>query len=419
LILILEFSVGNYRSFNEIVTFSTVADTKLRSFKENVLSIDNLSLLRTNIIYGPNAGGKSNFAQAFYSMLIILGESFKNEDTISDVYEPFALLEENKEHPSFFELKFLVQDTENVIYRLGFEIDRKKVCKEWLFRKSTAPKSREILVYERLGQVLTPGQSLPDRGVITTIEKQNLLRKNTLLFSLLESLNNSLVANITKNFLSKNISASALFLTSNKTIPESIIEDQSIKQAYLYLLRKADTGIEDFRLKERDPFSDEKVIETGHTVKGESGEHVGYFPMKKMESRGTQKIFQLIGIILKTLKDGGSLLIDEIDTQLHPHLTRLIFDMFNDISLNLKNAQLIAISHEHSLLNHPTIRKDQVWFVQKNDNMESELYSLSDFSDERNVHSFGKRYLAGQYGAIPDVGDLYFLAEYLFGAMNE
>ena len=260
---------------------------------------------------------------------------------------------------------------------------------------------------------------MPDSGVINTIKRQNLLRDNTLLFSLLESLNNSLITSITRNFLNKNISASALFLTNNKTIPDSIIDDQSIKQAYLYLLRKADTGIEDFRLREKDPFSDDKVIETGHTVKGSTGDTVGYFPMEKMESRGTQKIFHLIGIILKTLKDGGSLIIDEIDTQLHPHLTRLLFDMFNDTSLNLKNAQLIAITHEHSLLNHPTIRKDQVWFVQKNENMESELYSLADFSDERNVHSFGKRYLAGQYGAIPEIGDLYFLTEYLFGDGDE
>ena len=417
--MILEFSVGNYRSFNEKVTFSTIADTKLRSFKENILSIDNLSLLRTNIIYGPNAGGKSNFALAFYSMLILLRESFQNEQTLSNLYDPFALTDENRKQPSFFELKFLVQGDENIIYRIGFEIDSKKVLKEWLYRKSTVPKSREIPVYERFGQEITPGQSLPDSGVITTIKKQNLLRKNALLFSLLESLNNSLINSITRNFLSKNISASALFLTNNKTIPDSIIDDQSIKQAYLYLLRKADTGIEDFRLREKDPFSDEKIIETGHTIKSSSGNTVGYFPMEKMESRGTQKIFHLIGIILKTLKDGGSLIIDEIDTQLHPHLTRLLFDMFNDTALNLKDAQLIAITHEHSLLNHPTIRKDQVWFVQKNDKMASELYSLSDFSDERNVHSFGKRYLAGQYGAIPEVGDLYFLTEYLFGVTDE
>jgi uncharacterized protein len=135
--------------------------------------------------------------------------------------------------------------------------------------------------------------------------------------------------------------------------------------------------------------------------------------MDVMESRGTQKIFNLLGVILTTLKSGGVLLIDEIDTQLHPHLTNLIFNLFNDPAINIMNSQLIAITHEHSLLNIPNIRKDQVWFIQKNREMASELYSLLDFENERSVHSFGKRYLEGQYGAIPNIGDINFLTDFL------
>ena len=418
--MLLEFSVCNYRSFREKVTFSSLADTKIRSYKENIIQIKNLSILRTNIIYGPNAGGKSNFAQAYYHMLMVLRESFQDEKIITKAFEPFALKEEQKEKPSYFELKFLLSKHEGTIYRLGFEISGQKVCKEWLYQKSLAPKSREIPVYERTNQDLRAGHSLPDKGVITTIEKQNMLRENSLLFSLLDSLNNSLISDINTEFLDKNISASAMFLQDNKMIPQSILEDSSLKKAYLYLLKKADTGIEDFKLDDRDIFTDKKPILTGHTVRSKEGkDKVEYFKMEEMESQGTKKIFTLLGVILSTLRDGGVLVIDEIDTQLHPLLTRLLFNIFNDSTINLKNSQLIAITHEHSLLNHPSIRKDQVWFVQKNDDMESELFSLTDFSDERNVHSFGKRYLSGQYGAVPGIGDLYFLTEYLFGDIDE
>ena len=413
--MILEFSVGNFRSFKEICTFSALADTRLKSLKENIYKIDKLSILRTSVIYGPNAGGKSNFALAYYTMLNLLKLSFKEEKSIANLVENFALDNTMLKKPTYFELKFLLDSEDRAVYRLGFEIMNNKVTKEWLYRKSMTPKSREIPVYIREGQELSHGNALPGSGVITTIDKQSLLRENSLLFSLLDSLNNPLIQDINHRFLSINISASALFLSKNALIPESIIEDQAIKKAYLYLLRKADTGIEDFKLDKNDPFTDKEQVLTAHTVLNSNKEKkLKYFPMQRMESRGTLKIFNLLGVILTTLKKGGVLLIDEIDTQLHPHLTRLLFDLFNDPSINLNNAQLIAITHEHSLLNHPNIRKDQVWFVQKNKEMASELYSLADFQEERSVHTFGKRYLAGQYGAVPSIGDINFLNEYLF-----
>ncbi len=412
--MILEFSVGNFRSFKEISTFSSLADTRLKALKENICQINKLSILRASVIYGPNAGGKSNFALAYYTMLNLLKLSFQEEESISNLVEPFALDNSMLKKPTHFELKFLINTNDKAIYRLGFEIMNKTITKEWLYRKSMTPKSRETLVYIREGQELSHGSALPDSSVITTIKKQSLLRNNSLLFSLLDSLNNILIHNINHNFLSINISASALFLTKNTLIPKSVIEDPAIKKAYLYLLRKADTGIEDFRLDTSDPFTDKEQILTAHTIKTGSTEKLKYFPMQKMESRGTLKVFNLLGIILTTLKKGGVLLIDEIDTQLHPHLTRMLFDLFNDSSINLRNAQLIAITHEHSLLNHPNIRKDQVWFVQKNKEMASNLYSLADFQEERSVHTFGKRYLSGQYGAVPCIGDINFLNDYLF-----
>ncbi len=413
--MLLEFSVGNFRSFKERVTFSALADTKIRSFTENIHMVGNLSVLRANIVYGPNAGGKSNFAQAYYSMLRLLRSSFQDENSLSLRYDPFSLDGAMKGRPTYFELRFLVQAKEDAIYRLGFEYTAEKVVREWMYRKALSPKSRENLIYSRDGQTVQAGNSMPDKAVILTIEKQNLLRENTLLFTLLDSLNNSMVAEVQTEFFQKNIAASALYLHKNAMIDESVFEDETLKDAYLYLLRKADTGIEDFKLDDTPLMSKKRNILTAHTVRRGKEQELEYFTMATMESQGTKKIFMLIGVVLTALRDGGVVVIDELDTQLHPLLTRLLFNLFNDATMNLKHAQLVAMTHEHSLLNHPSIRKDQVWFIQKNSGMESELFSLADFKDERSVHSFGKRYMSGQYGAIPDVGDLAFLTEHLFG----
>jgi AAA15 family ATPase/GTPase len=417
--MIIEFEIGNYRSFRERVVFTAQADKKLRTHRENILSIQKFSLLRAIVLYGPNGGGKSNFARAYYTMLSLIKGSFQQENLPEKSFDPFQLDDQHSSQPSYFQLTFLLRENPQLIFRLGLEFTDKRFVREWLYQKSLAVNSREVLLYERDGEEISVGQQLPNRGVINTIEKQKLLRPDCLLFSLLESLNNSLVNRINKEFFEKSLSASALFLSQNNLVSKAILKDNSLKEAYLYLLRKADTGIEDFKLDDQDIFEDEEQIMTAHTIHGTGGEIRKFFPMEKMESQGSKKIFRLIGIILTALKSGGVVMIDEIDTQLHPHLTQLLFSLFNDPAVNLRNAQLIAISHEHTLLDLPSIRKDQVWFIQKNKKMASELFSLTDFTDERSVHSFGKRYLAGQYGAIPTTGDINLLTEHLFGGTDE
>ncbi|GAB6091735.1 AAA family ATPase [Spirochaeta dissipatitropha] len=417
--MILDFEIGNYRSFKDRIVFSAQADPRLRSHRENIVTAEKLSLLRATLLYGPNAGGKSNFARAYYAMLSLIKDSFQQEGLLSKIYEPFLLNEHNSTEPTHLQLTFLLTTEPQIICRLGFEFTEGQVLHEWLYQKNLAAKSREVLIYERTGTEITSGQQLPNRGVISTIEKQNLLRPDCLLFSLLESLNNSLISRINKDFFQKSISASALFLSQNSFLPKSILDDSSIKEAYLYLLRKADTGIEDFKLDENPLQSNKQQILTAHSVQQTDQDYQKYFQMERMESQGTIKIFRLIGIILHTLKTGGVLIIDEIDTQLHPHLTQLLFNLFNDPTVNLKNAQLVAISHEHALLDHPSIRKDQVWFIQKNKDMASECFSLTDFVDERSAHSFGKRYLSGQYGAVPAMGDIALFTEQLFGVSGE
>ncbi len=417
--MLLEFSFKNYRSFRDEVTFSMIADQNaVRTNKENYLLKGDTPILRTSVIYGPNAGGKSNFAMAYYYMLLKIRNSFGQNEFGRDIQlQPFCLEDAFTTKPSMFEIALTLEDDDTSIFTFGFEQLESKITKEWLFIKKI--KTKKATIYSRSENSIYGGDALPNKDVIKIIAKQDLLRDDTLLFSLLDSLNNPLVKKINEQFFQKNIAASALFLQKNELVPQSVLKDSALKKAYLYLLKKADTGIEDFRVKP-DSESNSMEIQTAHTVLNNDGNsRLDYFDFKIMESRGTQKVFNLLGTILSTLKTGGVLLIDEIDTQLHPHLTRLLFNLFLDSSINLRNAQLIAISHEEALLNHPQIRKDQVWFVEKDSELSSQLYSLVDFVDERSVHVFGKRYLSGQYGAVPEIGDTPLLTNLLFGEENE
>jgi AAA15 family ATPase/GTPase len=132
--------------------------------------------------------------------------------------------------------------------------------------------------------------------------------------------------------------------------------------------------------------------------------------MKNQESQGTQKIFNLSGPLLDTLEGGKLLAIDEMETRLHPFITRTVIELFNSPQTNPRNAQLVFATHDASLLSHRFFRRDQIWFAEKDQYGATDLYSLAELQ-VRNDASFEKDYIAGKYGAIPFVGGLRSLFE--------
>ncbi|MBU1661812.1 MAG: ATP-binding protein, partial [Chloroflexi bacterium] len=123
------------------------------------------------------------------------------------------------------------------------------------------------------------------------------------------------------------------------------------------------------------------------------------------ESEGTQKFFYLLGPLLDALENGNILMIDELEARLHPKLTRELVRMFNSPQTNPHNAQLIFATHDAGLLGEYLLRRDQIWFTEKNRYGATELYSLAEMK-ERNDASFEKNYLLGRYGAIPYISGL-------------
>ena len=153
-------------------------------------------------------------------------------------------------------------------------------------------------------------------------------------------------------------------------------------------------------------------IQTVHQKFDNKGKYISpeLFDLNKHESEGTQKVFEIAGVLVDTLKNAEILIIDEFDARLHPLISRTIVDLFNSNETNPNNAQLIFMTHDTNLLNNKLFRRDQIWFAEKNRYAVTDLYSLAEYKI-RNDASFEKDYIKGRYGAVPYIGNLSHLIE--------
>jgi uncharacterized protein len=432
--MLIEFSVGNYRSFKEKVTFSMVAANLVSKDKEidnnNVFSVDdNLSLLKNAAIYGANASGKSNLAKAMSFMKWFMVNSSKETQSTEKInVEPFRLSTETESQPSYFEIVFLLQGQK---YRYGFEVNKDKVISEWLFY---VPKIRETKLFERKENNISCSRNYKADGI------QQRTRHNALFLSVSAQFN----VDIAEKILA--------WLTNQlKIIPglnddgyqgytsRCLSESKSKKNAIFKLIKKLDLGISELDIQEVDSIEtlrkDQKElpndvlnaidllienirktkvpsIKTLHQKFDDNGILVGTesFDLNLQESEGTQKIFAISGLLVDTLQEGKTLIIDEFDARLHPLISYAIVELFNKNETNPNNAQLIFMTHDTNLLTNKLFRRDQIWFTEKNRYGVTDLYSLAEYKI-RNDASFESDYIKGRYGAIPYIGNLSHLID--------
>jgi len=171
-----------------------------------------------------------------------------------------------------------------------------------------------------------------------------------------------------------------------------------LRQAFLTLLSRPDAEL--------------ISVKTSHTKYGEDNRPVGreVFDLDKHESEGTKKLFALAAPLIDTLKLGRVLIVDELDARLHPLLTREIVSLFNSNKTNPNHAQLVFTTQDTNLLDNRFLRRDQVWFTEKDRQGVTRLYSLAEYK-VRNDASFERDYILGRYGAIPYLGDLRQVVE--------
>jgi AAA15 family ATPase/GTPase len=420
--MLVNFVFQNYRSFRDEKTLSMEAGS-IKELKESVVRKNSYRLLPAAVMYGANSSGKSNVLMALMTMKSVLLGSVRLNPKDDLDFQPFKLDLVSANNPTSFEIQFLQDD---VKYRYGFDYDKTHICKEWLYEKCAG--QREFNLFLRVEDEFEVSNSRFHEG----LGKENVTPSNRLFVSLVAQLNGAKSMRILDWFNNCNY-LSGMDSLGYKGFTLKMFSDHldGCKQA-LDFFHHTQLGFNDLLVTEK-TFSDEtltgkmqipvalrlklmeelkgkKVMEanTTHNIYDENGEvnSVGTFDKDNMESEGTKKIIEMSGPIFDTLKSGKLLVIDELDAKLHPLLTRSILQLFMDPQTNIHGAQLIFATHDTNLLNLAYLRRDQIWFTEKDKTESSDLYSLVEFKDEsgtkiRNDRSVQKDYINGRYGAIP------------------
>ena len=414
--MLIEFSVTNHRSLRKRQTFSMAmakGDELVDSNSFETVAHKPLRLLRSATVYGPNAGGKSNFLGALHTMRQTVLKSVSSQSGDSLPVTPFLFSRSTAAAPSEFEVTFVV---DAIRYQYGFSASAERVYEEWLF---AWPKGRAQRWFGRTWDE-GKGQYHWELGSSLSGEKQiwqKSTRENALFLSTAVQLNSQQlqpVYNWFKNTLRVVYNWDPVFSASFCKK-----EDQKVK--VLDFLKAADLHIEGIRI-ESEPFDtrslpddmpealramiadelmDQEIlnIKTVHTsVEGE--------PVQldfDEESDGTQKLFSLAGPWTNSLANGCVLFIDELHDNLHPSLVQFLVQLFHSDKTNPNNAQLVFTTHETSILSQDIFRRDQIWFCEKDENQASTLYPLTDFSPRKGRENLELAYFSGRYGALPFV----------------
>ena len=398
--MLLEFSFANFLSFRDKVTISMVA-TALRDRKADIgdatfgVGEDTaISLNRCCTLFGANASGKSNVVKALAFFKWFTMNSSKDVQAGEEIpVRNYALSSVSAAEPSLFEIMLFADGN---TYRYGFEVNTKEVCREWLYIKSDKKRSKEIELFYRDGKRF---ETHPKFSIGKELADKNMVRDNALLLSLAGQFNDSYAKTI-MNWLNDTTIITANSETEIWAIALKAMENPETRNRMVEFSRYADLGIEDISLSELG-------VLTSHTQYDDEGRETALvtFSMKESESEGTVKYFSLAYPILDTLEHGKRLIVDEFGSKLHTLLITRVISLFNTKAGNPNKAQLMVTLHDTNILNNSLLRRDQIWFTQKNGRGESELYSLSDYK-VRSDASYEKDYLLGKYGATPIIEDL-------------
>jgi AAA15 family ATPase/GTPase len=417
--MLIRFSVENFRSIRDRQEFSFAA-TVLKDLPESVVHPDGLSvgLLKTAAIYGANASGKSNVLRAFEFVRGAVRDSQRVWAPESEIkVQPF-LLDDATDRPSCFEVEFLLDGTR---HQYGFKATKRSIVEEWLF---AYPANRRQMWFTRdvnKSRRFEFGKNLI--GENRTIE--GLTRENSLFLSAAAQNNHELLSPVYKWFVDRvRTVAGNREIVLQETL--QMCDNENIKKVVGQMLAQVDLGVLEIEVKQK-PIEDESVrrilsfvwdtlsesaagkrLAPPTTLPEISFVHRGMSApvtfAKEDESAGTIAYLALLGPALSSLAQGDLLLVDELDASLHPLLAIELVKLFNNSQLNAKNGQLLFNTHDTNLLRSDVLRRDQIWFTEKDKAGATHLYPLTDFKP-RKAENLQRGYLEGRYGAIPFVGD--------------
>lgn len=425
--MLIEFKFGNFRSFRDEAVLSMEA-MGLGRLKNCLISYNSMKLIPSVAIYGKNGGGKSNVIRAFWVAVQFIKNAQRTQHENAKIpVKPFLLNDYSKDEPTFFEFTYVLN---NVKYIYGFSATNEKIFSEYLYH---SPKGQKATVFTRAEQKFTFTEEKAKRKLIS-----EAVAPNQLFFSVACTMNDADCMRAMKWF------REYVFFSRDYTdIPKQLLEysnDKNMLAAISSYAKAADLGIEKMEFEFKDEvvkdFESEKNIpeeirfaltafmqnlkensnisEIGlqksevratsyHNGINKNGIKTSFTLDLSDESDGTRKLMSIAPAIESVLNNGGIVLVDELEKELHPMLVNYIVAKFQCKTSNPNGAQLIFTTHNTELLNMELMRKDQLYFadINRNDGA-SELYSIGDFTT-KTADNIRKGYLAGKYGATPDI----------------
>lgn len=433
--MILDFKITNYKSFQNETNFTMVSEaSKLKSSNVHRMRNHIGELFRTSkvsVIYGANASGKSNLLLALTDLVsYIVNKPAVGED--ARIHNPFSFDVVDSRKPTKYNIVFLGPN--DIRYDYTVVVAGTKIVEEKL---KYYPEKRPRRIFSRKSTIKAENESSDYNKI--EVEEYTIDRKtysifsNQLLLSKFGEEPHEILSKVYVYFRDKfnlEVCRSNYSDTLRDNAARMLLNDSSLEENVKRLFQVADTKILDFFIEEEE---DKNTSRYFNTITGKSVMQDSlYYTKKKIqvnfmhqlydngmkfenaavllshdqESRGTQTLFTIGTNIFSALEKGHILIVDELDSSLHPYITRLLVQLFLSDFFNKNGAQLIFNTHDVTLLDEELFRKDQIWITEKNEMGVSELFSLSDFEGLREDTPFEKWYMAGKFGGLPNISNL-------------
>lgn len=421
--MLIEFSISNFRSIKDEQTLTMVADSgKLKS--ENTFvpkSKNKLCLLKSAVIYGANASGKTNIIKAFFALssFILNSSKLDIEDDIF-CYEPFEFDESYRTAPSHFKIVFLGID--NIKYNYFISFDKKRIISEIL---DFYPKGQKANLFIRTNDEVKLGAYFADKRQVP----KKILKNHLYLSETGNSPHKQM--NGIYNYFKNKIKTGNLI--KNPSYTKQLLEilaqkdNAKLKCRLDKFIKIADTQINSISISEKQEhefilpedlpnelrhrifLQNKYKIESLHDVY-DKGEILKATPFNfDEESKGTRVLYALGGLILEKFETGGVIFFDELESSLHPKLCKFIVKLFHHPKVNPSNVQIIFSTHETTLLDKELFRKDQIWITEKNKYGETDLFSVTDFEGVPDDIPFEEWYMKGKFGGLPNIKEIQFI----------
>ena len=395
--MLIEISIENFRSISERQTLSLAAgQLSAKSNKAAMLTGNSLapSALRSCCLFGANAAGKSSFVEAIKFLSTFVEASAKDRQINSKIdTQPFVFDPTWRNAPTELETTFVYK---SVLYQYGFVVDQKRIYQEWLYEKPLENDTRIRKVFSRSLNETADGYDWYLNRAHLSRESESWkknTRSNALFLSTAVQLNSEELR-MPYEWLVKQLQVVEDASRLRNTYSVMQVVEGNWKNDIINFLKSVDIPLDDIEF-------DVKEI---HTTRLDcTGEKVK-LPIEN-ESSGTRILFSLSGPLLDTLQEGYTLIIDELNNNLHPLALDYLINLFASSKSNANGAQLVFTTHDSSILDNACLHRDQIWFVSKSSKLSTSAVPLSSFKDRR-LPSLQKSYLNGRFGAVPIIDDI-------------